>query len=594
MPHQPQKTFYLTIGCFLFFLAMAIFGWVKLKYGFNYIDEGMYMADAWRLTVGDRLFPDNAPSAIRLYIVFNALVFKLYPGITLLGFRQLQYILALIAIIIFGAAIYRWDRRLWLAPLAMAVFSFTGLDTVGFASNLSYYTYPHLFIVLHIAFLIFALTSQQGLTRSILLVASGIALWGAGFSMIPLSAAMISPVLFWLCSKHLGVKERLFLFKDLLLVLFPGIILWGGFIATYNAAFFRALLYTYHFMKEGGKAEAWVNYVALEYIIATAIFWTILIIAQRFSVRIMIAIVIIVSGFMFWILELNLFGLITPFRFGRYSNQMWFCSLIITFIAIFIAHLIRQKRSNAPLGSNDYLLLLILIPSIAIALLFSHYSDFGITTTLYVAIPVTMAMVLFLIRQLETRYSASQNIAAIVIVVFLFPFSYHLAWADWKWTYFDMAPAKLSYTINDGFATGIKTNENYASMAAWLESRASVYSSANDFAIIMEQAPMVYMLIKRRPALNHSWTGLGGSISLRHDSVKEMIMENRHPKIAYRFLRWPMINPVSLRDETYQTASNIINYSPSDPVSIYVTTQMRRIDTFFINGEPWIELYIAR
>ena len=32
------------------FLIAAVFGWFKLRYGFNFIDEGWHMTEAWRLT----------------------------------------------------------------------------------------------------------------------------------------------------------------------------------------------------------------------------------------------------------------------------------------------------------------------------------------------------------------------------------------------------------------------------------------------------------------------------------------------------------------------------------------------------------------
>ena len=591
MPHK-QVTL-ISIGSFLIFLAMAIFGWIKLKYGFNMADEGMYMVDGWRLTTGDRLFPDNAIDASMLYVVFNALIFKLSPDITLLEFRQLQYVLSLSAIFIFGAAIYQWSRKLWPIPLTMAVFAFTGLDTVGNNSNMSYYTYPHLFMVLHIALLIFALTSQKGLIRPFLFITSGVALWGCGFSLLPLSVTMISPGLVWLCTKYLDIKKGNFSFKELLLVLSPGIILWGGFIAIYNVSFLHAILDIYRYVKEGGGEGAWVNDIALEYIAATAVFWVVLIIAQRLPVRAMIALVTVVSGLMFEIIDSNLAGLIHPFWRGWLSNQMWFCSLLITFTAIFLAHLVQQKRSNSPLDSNECLILIILIPSVVCALLFSHFSSLGIITTLYVAIPVTMAFALFIIRHLERRYSASQHVVATAIIVILFPFFFHLARADWRFTFFDLIPEKLVHTVSGGFADGIKTNTVNASMIRWMEMTSSTHSSDGEFAIVMDETPMGYMLIKRRPSLNHSWIGWGQSFSLRQDSLEEMLRENRQPRIAYRFLHLPYLIPISLKDGTFSLAPNKY-YAPNDPISAYVTTRMQLIDTFFVNGNPWIEFYIRQ
>lgn len=590
---QRKQETLLTVGGLLTFLVMAIFGWVKLKYGFNMTDEGMYMADGWRLTVGDQLFPNNATNASTLYVMFNALIFTLHPDITLLEFRQLQYVLSLLAIIIFGTAIYRWSRKLWPIPLTMAVFAFTGLDAIGICSNMSYYTYPHLFIVLHIALLIFALTSRKVLTRSFMFTASGVALWGGGVSFLPLVVAMISPVLVWLGANYLNIKEAQFSFKELLLILSPGIILWGVFIAVYNTSFIHAIFDIYRYAKEGAWGERWVNYNALTYIAVTAVFWGFLIIAKRLPARAMIALVIAISGLMFGIVDSNLAGFVRPYWSGWFSNQLWFCSLLLTFMAIFLALVVQKKRSNSSIDGYDGLILIILTPSIVFALVFSHYSSLGILTTLYVAIPVTMALALFLVRHFERRYLASQYIAAVATLAVLFPFSYHLVWADWKFTKFDLTPEKLSHTVAGGFAGGIRTNMLYASMIRWMETTSSAYSAAGEFAIIMDRTSMGHMLIKRRPSLNHSWIGWGQSPSVRQDAMKEMFKENRQPKIAYRFLRLPLMLPISLRDGTYRPSPSI-SYAPDDPISAYVTTQMQHMDTFSADGEPLIELYVQR
>ena len=39
------------IGIILF-IAIACFGWVKLQYGFNFIDEGYHATESWRLAAG--------------------------------------------------------------------------------------------------------------------------------------------------------------------------------------------------------------------------------------------------------------------------------------------------------------------------------------------------------------------------------------------------------------------------------------------------------------------------------------------------------------------------------------------------------------
>ena len=582
----------LSVIAVLIFIAMAIFGWVKLKYGFNFEDEGMYMVDGWRMTVGDRLFPDNAINASMLYVVFNAFIFKLCPDITLLEFRELQYTLTLISIIIFGYAIYRRSQQIWPIPLSMAVFAFTGLDALGNNSNLSYYTYPHLFLILHIAFLIYALTSQQGQARSFMLIVSGVSLWAIGFSFLPLAAVMISPILLWLCADHFNVEEAKFSFKELLLILSPSIILWGCVIAIHGSEFLNALFNIYRYAKEN-EGGAMINYISLEYIACAAVFWVTLMIIKSLPMRIRIALAFIFSGLAFVIVDSNMAGLIHPYWFGWYSSQMWFCAFLITFIVVFFAPLMWQKWSNLSLDANDGLILTILIPSVVFVLLFSHFSSVGILSTMYAAIPTTMALVLFLIRNFEKRYLASPHVIFTTAVLILVPFYYHLAWADWKFTFFDLPPEKLTRTISGGFADGIKTNKLNVSIMQWMEKTALKFSSAGEFAIIMDQSPMGYMLINRRPSLNHSWTGWAHSFSLRQEALEEMLKEHRKPKIAYRFLHLPIMWPLSLKEGTY-TLTAKYDYPSDDPISNFVITNMRLTDTYYLNGKPWIEFYVRQ
>ncbi|NOU00668.1 MAG: hypothetical protein HOO95_03715 [Gallionella sp.] len=589
---QLGKISLLTISSYLIFLALAILGWHKLKYGFNFEDEGMYMVDGWRLTIGDRLFPDNAISATSLYVIFNALIFKLFPEISLLEFRQFQYVLAIFAIIIFGLAIYRCLRKSWPITLTLATFTFTGLDTSGSNSNLSYYTYPHLFLTLHITFLIFALTSQKGKTRFFSLIASGFSLWAIGFSLLPLSIVVISPILLWFCTNYFDLKEWKFSFMELLLILSPSVILWGGFIAIYNTEFFNAIFDIYSYAKESEQGSSWVNYVSLEYIGVIAVFCTLPILLNKLHGWGRYALVIVASSAMFIIVDSNIANLIQPYWYGWFSSQMWFCSVLILFMFFSLAYLVRKSKKKS-LTSADGLILILLIPSVLIALLFSHYSSLGIIATMYVAIPVCMALTLFLIQQIERLYSVNQNIVAVTILAITFPFYYHIVWQDWRFTFSDLPPEMLQSRISSGFAEGIQTNSNFSSIIQWMEMTSSLYSKTGEFSIVMDQSPMVYMLISRRPSLNHSWTGWGRSLSLRKVALEGMLKENRQPKIAYRFVRLPWYWPISLKDGTYSFVENYI-FPPNDPISEYVTNKMQLIDTFYIKERPWVEFYVQK
>ena len=153
----------------IIFIAAGTGGWIKLHYGFNYIDEGYYMTESWRTTVGDDFLKDKAPTAIMQYTQINSIIFKLCPEITLLEFRKIQYLLTMAAIITISWAMFLLSRHFAVLPYIFSLFAFTGLDPAGLAANLSYYTYPHFFLIMHVSFLLFGLYIQKSQIKHILL-----------------------------------------------------------------------------------------------------------------------------------------------------------------------------------------------------------------------------------------------------------------------------------------------------------------------------------------------------------------------------------------------------------------------------------------
>ena len=145
----------------LLFAVIAYFGWIKLQYGFNFIDEGYHATESWRLAAGDHFLDDKITGGLALYTLISSIIFKIYPDITLLQFRQLQFLLTLSALFIFSIALFRQSRQYAWLPFAFFLFAFTGLDPNGMISNLYYQTYPHLFLVLHLSFMLFAVQAQK-------------------------------------------------------------------------------------------------------------------------------------------------------------------------------------------------------------------------------------------------------------------------------------------------------------------------------------------------------------------------------------------------------------------------------------------------
>jgi hypothetical protein len=570
------------------FIAMFVLGWLKQRYGFSMMDEGMYMADGWRLAAGDRLFPDSAVTAVMLYTTLNALVFKWVPDITLLGFRELQQVLALAELAVFGAAVYRWTHRPSLIVLTLSVFAFTGLAVAGMNGSLSYYTYAHLFFVLHVALLLFALDSKRAGMRAALLAASGALLWAVGFSFVPLAATLLIPPALRIAARALGCGDG-FTNRDLQWVMAPGLALWGIFLAVYGAEFMPALLDDLRYIREGG-IEGGFDRVPLQYVAVIAVYAGVLAAMSRLAVPALLAAGAAASVLMFFVIDTNGFGVVTSFWRAWFPRQMWFCALLIVGVVALLAHLVYCRRRAIALSRDHWLLLVLILPSGLFALIFSQFSVAGVLTTTYAAAPIAMAIALFIAIRLE-KAGATPALSTVAVAALLAPFYYHLARADWEFTSFDLPPKLLNRVIPAGFGTGIHTSDLYYQAAQWMTQTAQEHSRESDFAIVMDQSPMGYMLIKRRPALNHSYTGWAISFSLRREAVDKMLRERREPKIAYRFLWAPMILPPSPGAPTYRLGDRF-NYPANDPISQYVTSRMRHLGTFTFKNQPLIELYV--
>ena len=231
-----------TISLSIFTIA-AILGWFKLRYGFNFSDEGGQMTESWRITVGDEFLGDKfTGTLLRAATLIISLVFKLYPGITLLGFRELQFFLTIISLLFLSFALYKINKDFWYQPAIFSIFAFTGLDPVGMISNLNYWTYPHLFITLYLAFFIMGMHQPSVLLKKILYATTGVFLWLISFSLLHMSFVVISVVLLFVIIKRFKFESLDFDFKDLCFVIAPVLLLWIIFIGIYGNAFIQDVI----------------------------------------------------------------------------------------------------------------------------------------------------------------------------------------------------------------------------------------------------------------------------------------------------------------------------------------------------------------
>lgn len=544
------------------------------------------MTDAWRMTVGDRLFPDNSTNVTFLYTVFNEYIFKINPDITLYGFRKLQYCCAIFAMLLLAISVYRWTREFWYLPYTLSLFAFTGLDVNGMASNFSYYVYPHLFITLHIALLLFALKQRQGVLRDFLFAVSGICLWGIGFSLLPLSVTLISPIILWLLFNRLCLSEHSFSARDIAALYLPAILAWLIFLTINGMDFFDAAYKMYGYISEVRQSRPTLFVDSIPYILISLLLMAALIVIGRRPTLLGLGIAGGLSAILFAAIDTNLFGAVPPFWRGWFNSQMWLASLVVATWVIVSSGIFYQCKKDHKLDGTSQSLMVLLVPSIIMAGLFIFFSSLGPLTVLFVSIPIMLALSVFVARWVR----GSGRILSILVLI-LWPYYYSMAWADWEFTYFDLPPRNLTSTFEEGFATGIRTNQLYFSMASWMRSMSQQYSSDGDFSIVTDQAPMGYMLIRRRPALNHSWGGLGNSTSLRRDAVAQMIRDKREPKIAFRFVTAPLFLPISIKDGNY-TLGVQHPIDPTDPIDDYLLGNMKHIDSFVFQQRTWIELYV--
>ena len=582
------------IGIILF-ISAGIGGWIKLHYGFNFIDEGYHMTESWRTTVGDDFLEDKTSSAIMQYTQINSIIFNLSPDITLLEFRKIQYCLTMTAIFILSGALFLINRRFWVLPYIFSLFAFTGLDPTGMISNLSYYTYPHFFLILHVSFLLMALHTQALLFRNILLFFSGLCLWGISFSVLHLSGIIIAPFVIYEASYHLKFRRFQFTRSDLLYISLPFCVCWIIFLSVFNLHYLAAVKESvdFHFSLSSHGNLTDMHLEPLKYAFACFLF----ILAAAFLLRIKKAAVALplaaaLSVLMYFIIKTALFSLIDPSVFyqGWFLRPMWFSAFLMAFLFFFFSRLLFKKISGQTFSTNDEFAFIILLPSLILCFSMGLFSGLGVLTVLHCSAPIIVGVLLFFDQQKKNHV-----VNLLMILFILFPFYVTTAWADWKFTYFDVSPEMTDTTITNGFGKGIKTNEMYAKLHDWLALTSKMYSSKNDYILTYVVSPMTYMIAKRRPSLDYTFTDLLDSPENINMLMKKMIAKNRQPAIAYAFERAPILYPVSWERNEYGLPQKQFDFIRSkDPITQYIKQQMEMVAEFKISEDYKIRFFVDR
>jgi len=593
---QSSQTLPFAISLGIFMIA-AVFGWFKLRYGFNFIDEGYHMTEAWRLTVGDNFFSDKFTGALTLSTFINALVFKIYPGITLLGFRELQFTLTIISLLLLSFALYKISKDFWYQPVIFSIFAFTGLDPVGMISNLYYQTYPHLFITIYLAFFIMGLHQQSVLLKRILYITAGVFLWLISFSLLHMSLVVISVVLLFVIIKIFKFESLNFNFKDLCFVLAPVLLLWVIFIGIYGNAFIQNVILSVQMTRSmpiyATGSLLSINWEALKHIIITLFFMIAFLWSTKLSnTPLLVCILSILSVIMFVAIDSCLFGLITPYYRDWFDRPMWFTALLVSSYFLFLCHFIFKIIKKKPWNNFELFALVLFIPSIIAAINSSVFSGMGCLAVLYSSIPAIAAMACAILS-MEAVKKRSYLVKLTILILFFAPFYYTTAWADWKFTYFDVAPEQANVEIEAGFGKGIKTNQIYKDLYGWISTTSVAYSNKNDYVISYVVSPMLHMIAQRRPALNDSFIDF---VDVPHDYYNKAIefMKNRgrKPQLAYVFEAIPALQPVTLEDPRRMWYNKQFTFPFSDLISQYILDNMTLIERFRISNKLSASLFL--
>jgi len=580
------------------FMIAAVFGWFKLRYGFNFIDEGYHMTEAWRLTVGDNFFSDKFTGALRLSTFINALVFKIYPGITLLGFRELQFTLTIISLLLLSFSLYKISKDFWYQPVIFSVFAFTGLDPVGMISNLYYQTYPHLFITLYLAFFIMGLSQQSILLKRILYIMAGVFLWLISFSMLHMSLVVISVVLLFVIIKIFKFESLKFNFKDLCFVMAPVLLLWVIFIGIYGNAFIQNVISSVQLElstpTHAAGALITINWEALKHIIITLFFMIAFLWSTKLSnTPLLVGILSILSVIMFAAIDTSLFGLIKPYYNGWFDRPMWFTALLVSSYFLSLCNFIFKIIKKKPWNNFELFALVLFIPSLIAAINSSVFSALGILAVLYSSIPAVAAMTCA-VMSMETIKKRSYLVKLAILILFFAPFYYTTAWADWKFTYFDVAPEQANAEIEAGFGKGIKTNQIYKVLYGWISTTSREYSNNDDYIISYVVSPMVHMIAQRRPALDDPFIDFA-EVPKDYYPKEIEFMKNRgrRPQLAYVFEAEPGLIPITtLKDPRRMWYNKQFTFPSNDPFSQYVLNNMTPIQKFPISKKLAVGLFL--
>ena len=580
----------------LVYATIAYFGWIKLQYGFNFIDEGYHATESWRLAAGDHFLKDKITGALLHYTLINRLFFEVCPNITLLDFRKIQFLLTIFTLMLFGLSLFKSTGRYMELPFVFSLFAFTGLDPIGMISNLYYQTYPHLFITLHVSFLLFGLSTRSQILKQIFFILAGLCLWGLSLSHLTLSVIILSPVfVYWLCRKfNFGYHQ--FTFKNMLHVIIPFLFLWIIFILIFNKPYvinIFASIKVILSMPSHSTGLVQINWELIKYtVLSLFLLLSYFLILKIRRLAPMITAGAALSVLIFFIIKTSFFGIFTPYYNGLFGRPMWFSTLLLAFIFIFWTYILFKLCQKISFDREEELTVLLITPFTICAITMSIFSSLGTLAVCQTAIPAVAGIFFFVTARVK-KLNHSPKVSLTMVLLLLGPFYYMVAENDWEFTFFDVQPKLANARIESGFGKGIYTNRIYLKLYDWLIANTEAFSNPDDYALSYTVSPMTHMIIKRRPCFDDTFIDFSKSEQYFKNCIGFMKKNSREPKIAFIFESMPALFPVSREKGTVQFFGKSFDFETSqDPMSIYVRSNMTRMSTFKISEDHIIRCYV--
>ncbi len=581
----------LSVISFGIFISAAVLGWMRLQYGFNFIDEGWQMTEAWRITVGDDFFKDKF-TGLRNATLLNALVFRLYPEISLLEFRKLYFILTIFSLLLFSVSLYRTThQKVFFYPTIFSIFSFTGLDVTGLVSYLQYYTYPHFFLTVHLSFLILAIVQESAFLRKTFFFISGIFLWMISFSLLHLTLTAVSIIFIFVMMKSIRIPRIHFSSGDISIIMLPFVALWIMILALHGKDFIKHLVYSLQIASSmptyNIEQLLTINWEYAKLMAVSIIFLIAFLMSARISkTPCMLGIQGALAALLWGAIRTNIWG----FHKGGSSGALWFACLLLSSSFLFLLYFIVKTSKKEDWAQAEIINLILFISGTIAAINAIFFSSMGILVAVFSSIPMVTAMI-FSYLSLQTIQRRSSILRWMMTIILIAPFYCAMASDRWNFNFYDVSPQQATAEIEEGFCKGIKTNPIYKDLHEWIRWTSDAYSAKDDLIISYVSSPMVHMIARRRPATDDPYIAF--DVFPREyfqRSLEFMKKRGRKPRLVYVFEGMPALMSLS-PENSYLTVwmGKQFTFPGDDPFSKYVVEHMTMVERFTISEKLSID-----